>query len=123
MEDLTQGIDKAITRGTDHTPIMDPDIADITADDSPVLVHTAKEAVALEGTPHALLLATTAAHATLQQMDVPITPCAMIPLLIVTPHVVLAISAKGVTHATPWIRASLIPAAPTMQHKILSSGR
>ena len=29
MADLTQGINTPITRGTDHTPIMAPDIEDI----------------------------------------------------------------------------------------------
>ena len=59
------------------------------------------EAAALEGTPHALLLATTAAQATLQVMDVPITPHTMIPTGIVTPHPALANFPTHTTHATP----------------------
>ena len=35
MADLVQGIDTPTTRGTDYTPIMVPDIGDITADHSP----------------------------------------------------------------------------------------
>ena len=51
MEDLTQGSNTSTTRGTDHTPIMVPYIADITADHSPTPVHAVTEAAALEGTP------------------------------------------------------------------------
>ena len=93
-EDLTQGIETPTTRGTDHTPI-------ITADHSPAPIHTMIEATALEGTPHSLLPATTAAHTTLQLMDAPIIPHAMITTGIAAPHPSLTISPTGTTHATP----------------------
>ena len=48
-------------------------------------MHITTEAVALEGAPPALLPGTTAAHATLQLMDTPITPCTVIPIGIVAP--------------------------------------
>ena len=54
MEDLIQGMDAPTTGGIDHTPIMVPDIGDITANHSPTPVHTVTEAAALGGTPHAL---------------------------------------------------------------------
>ena len=44
MEDLIQGIDALTTGGTDHTPIMVPDIRDITAYHSPTTIHTVTEA-------------------------------------------------------------------------------
>ena len=56
-------------------------------------------------------------------MDTPITTCSMITIGIVTPHHTLTISPAGATHTTPLTGASLAPASPIMQHKILSSGR
>ena len=44
------------------------------------------EAAALDSTPHALLSATTAACATLQPMDAPITPCTIIASGTVAPN-------------------------------------
>ena len=123
MEDLFQGINTPATRETDHTPIVVPGIGDITADYSPTPILTVTEAGALEGTPCALLPATTAVHATPQPMDAPITPHATIPTGIVTPHPALTIPPTSATHATPQTRATLIPAAPTTQHKFLSPGR
>ena len=102
---------------------MVPQIGDITADHSPTPILTMTEAAALKGTPHALLPATTVVHATLQAMDTPITPFAMIPTDIVAPYFTLIISPKDTTHTTPWTGASLAPAAPTTQHKILSPER
>ena len=122
MADLIQCIDTPTTRGTDHTPIMVPDIGDITADHSPHPVHTMTEAAALEGTSCTLLPATATACAAFQSMDAPITPCAMLPTGIVTPHARLTISLTGTTHATPWTRAGLTPATPTMPHKDLRPG-
>ena len=46
MEDLVQGIKTPTTRGTDHIPIMVPDIGDITADHCPIPFHTSTEAAA-----------------------------------------------------------------------------
>ena len=63
MEDLIQDINTPTTRETDHTPIMIPDIGDITEDHSPTPVHTVTEAAASEGTPCTLLPTTTAVHA------------------------------------------------------------
>ena len=83
-------------------------------------IHNLTKAAALEGTPHTLFPATGAAHTTFQQVDAPFTPHSMIPIGIVAPHPTLTISPAGTTHATPWTRASLAKAAPTMQHKILS---
>ena len=123
MDDLTQDIDTPTTIGTYPTPIMVPDIRGITADHSPAPIHTTREAATLEGTMHALLPATAAAHIALQPMDKPITPCAMIPTGIVTPHPTLTISPAGATLTTPWTRASLTPGAPAMQYKILSPKR
>ena len=113
MEDLIQGINTTTTKGTDHTPIMIPDI---TADHRPAPIHTATEATNLEGTPYAFPPATTAAQATLQLMDTP----TMITTCIVTPHPIFTISPAD---TTPQTKAALAPAAPTMQHKILSPGR
>ena len=123
MEYLTQGINTPTTSVADHTPIMVPDIGDITADHSPAPIYTTTEAATLEGTPHALLPATAAACAALQLMDAPITPHAMIPTSIVEPHPTLAIFPTGTNHTTPQTRASLTPAAPTTQHKFPSPGR
>ena len=123
MADLTQGIDTPTTRGTDHTPIMAPDIGNITADHSPVPVHTKTEAAALEGTPYTHLPATAAACATIQPIDAPIAPQAVIPTGIVVPNPTLNISPIGTAHATPQTGADLVPAAPTMQHKNLSPGK
>ena len=53
-------------------------------------------------------------------MDAPITLQAMIPTGIVTPHLAFTISPTGTTHATTQTGAGLVPAAPTVQHKILS---
>ena len=65
MADLIQGINTPTNRGTDHTPTMVPYIGDITADHSPIPIHTMTEAAALEGTPCTLLSVTAAANATL----------------------------------------------------------
>ena len=116
MEGLIQGINTPTTGGTEHTPIMVPDIEDITSDHSPTPISTATEAATLEGIPHTLLPATTAAHATLQLMDFP----TVITTGIVTPHPALTISPVG---ATPLTEATLTPACLTMQHKILSPGK
>ena len=116
MDDLIQGIDTPTTGGIDHTLIMVPDIGDITVDHSPTPIHTVTEAATLEGTPHAHLLATIAAHAALPLMDAP----TVITTVIVTPHPILTTSPTG---TTPQTKATLAPAAPAMQHKILSPGR
>ena len=99
-EDLIQGINTPTTGETDITPIMVPDIGDITADHSPSPVHPVTKAAALEGTPHTLLPATAAAHTTLQSMDPLVTLHAMIMTGTVTPHPALAISPTGTTHTT-----------------------
>ena len=117
-EDFIQGINTPTTRETDHTPIMVPDIGDIRADHSPAPIHTATKAA-----PCTLLPATTADHTALQPMDIPVIPCTMITMGKVTPHLTLAISPTGATYTAPWSKAILTPAAPTMQHKILSPGR
>ena len=122
-EDLTQGINTLTTGGTAHTPIMVPDIEDITAAHIPASIHIATEVAALEGTPHALLPGTTTACTALQPMDASVIPPAVIPTGIVALHPILTISPTGVTHATPWTGAGLAPAAPIMQHKILSARR
>ena len=110
------------TRETDHTPIMVPDIGDIT-DCSATPFHTITEAAALEGTPHALLPATTAAHATLQPMDTPFIPCAMMPTGIVAPHHALSISPTGTTQTTPTDKSWSPPAIPIMPHKDPNPGK
>ena len=92
MADLIQGIVTTTTGGKDHTPIMVPHIGDITADHSPTPIHTVTETVILEGTLYTLLPATTAACATLQLIDAPVTSCN-----IVTPHPMLATSPAGAT--------------------------
>ena len=86
-------------------------------------IHTVAEAAALEGTPHALLPATTAAHTALQPMDAPITPHTKIQTGIVTPYPTLPISPADATHTTPLTGADLTPVVPTMQYSILSPGR
>ena len=108
--------------GTDHTPIMVPDIEGITADHNPTPIHTVTEAAALEGTPHTLL-STTAASTALQLMDTPITPNAVITTDTVAPHPTLTISPTGATDTTPWTEATLTPAAPATEHKILNPER
>ena len=83
MADLIQDIDTPTTAGTDHTPIMVPDIGDITSDHSPTPIYTLTKAAALEYTPYTLLPTAAAAQTTLQLIDVPVTPCAVIPTGIV----------------------------------------
>ena len=119
MADPIQSINIPATRGTDHTPIMAPDIGDFSAGYSPVPIPNATEAAGLEGTPHTLLPATTAAHITLQVMDAPVNPYAMIPTGIVTPHPVLTTSPTDTTHTTPQTEVSLTPATPTTEYKDL----
>ena len=58
--DLIQGIETATTEGTDHTPIMIPDMGGISAGHSPTPIPTMTEAAVLEGIPHTLLPATAA---------------------------------------------------------------
>ena len=66
---------------------MVPDIGDITANHSHAPVYAMTEVIVLEGTPYALLPATTAACTTIQPMDAPI------PIhTIVAPHSTLTIS-------------------------------
>ena len=123
MEHLTQGTNTPTTRGTGHTPIMALDIRDISRGHNPTLIPIVTEAAVLEGTPHTLLQATTAAHAAPQPMDAPITPHAMIPTGIVTLHPTLTTSPVGTTHATPWTGASFSPATFTSHHKDLTPER
>ena len=119
IADLIQGIDASTTGGTDHTPIMAPDIGDISAGHSPTHIPTMTEAAVLEGTPYALL-AIAAAHAAPQLMNVPITPHAVISTGIAILHPALFTSPVGATHATLWIRASLTSATSSTQHKDVS---
>ena len=72
-KDLIQGIHTHThtTKRTDHTPIMVPDIGDISAGHSPTDFPTMTEAKVLEGIPHAPLSATTTAHTYLWLMDAP----------------------------------------------------
>ena len=72
MEDLIQGIYTPTTGETDHTPIMVPDIGEITADHSPGPILNVTEAADLEGTPHALLPATTSTCAAPQPIGAPL---------------------------------------------------
>ena len=120
MEDFIQVNDTPTTKGTDHTPIMVPDIGDISAGHNPTPVPTTTEAAALEGTLCNPLPATAAAYTALQPMDTPVTPHTVIPTGIVTPHPALAISPTGTTHATPQTGAGITPATPTAQHRDLS---
>ena len=108
-------------RGTDHTPIMVPDIGDISAGHSPATVPISTKAAALEGTPHAPLPSITAACTALWSMVGHITTCAMTPTGIVAPHPTLATSPTDITHATPQTEASLTSATPTKWHRNLSS--
>ena len=114
MEDFIQAINTPTTGGTDNTPIMVTAIGDMRADHSHTSICTTTEATMLEGTPHTLLPITTVGHAALQPMDVPV----MITTGVVTANPTLFISPAGATHTTPWTRAALTPAAPTLQHKI-----
>ena len=109
---LIQGIYAPTTKGTDHTPIMFPDIGDISADHSPAAIPTVTEAAVLKGTPCTLLPATAADHIALQLRDAPVTPYAVIPTGIVAPHPTLIMSPADVTHATLQNGASLVPATP-----------
>ena len=112
MADVIQCINTSTTRGTDHTPIMVPDIGDISAGNSHTLIPNATEAAVLGGTPHTLLPATTAAHAATQLMNIPIIPCVMIPTGIVILHPTFTSFAMGATHTTPQTRAGLIQQPP-----------
>ena len=78
------------------------------------------ETAVLESTPHTSLAATTAACATLQPIDAPITTHAMTPNGIVAQNPTLATSPTDITHATPLTGAGLAPATPTAQHRNLS---
>ena len=98
--DLIQGINTPTTKGTDHTPIMVPDIGAISAGHTPFTIPITTEAAFLEGTPHVPLPATTAVHTPLQLMDAPITTCAITPTGIVAPHPTLATYPTYVTHTT-----------------------
>ena len=113
-------INTPTTGGTDYTPIMAPDIGDISAGHSPTPVPTLIEAAVLEDIHHAPLSATTAAHTTLLPMDSPITPHTLIPTGIVMPYPTFTTSPADTTHTTPQTRASLTPATPTAQYKDLS---
>ena len=116
MADPIQGINIPATRGPDYTPIKAPDIGEISTGLFPI--PTATEAALLEGTPDTPILATTAVHTTHQLMDVPVSPYAMIPAGIVTPHPVLT-SPTGTIQTTPKTGPSLTPATPTTQPKDL----
>ena len=123
MADLTQGIDTPTTGGTEHTLIMALGIGDISTGHSPTLIPTVTEAAILEGTPHALLPATTVAGATPQPVGTPVTPCTVMPSGIVSLHPALTTSPMGTTHTTPWTGTNLTLAAPATQHKNLSPGK
>ena len=111
--DLIQGINISTPKGTDHTPpILVPDMGDISAGHSPATIPTVTKATVLEGTPCTPHPATTAALATLQLMDAPITTHAETPTGIVTPHPTLTTSPADVIHATPQTRAG-----PTALHR------
>ena len=99
--DLVQCTDTPKTEGKHHTPVMVPDIGDISAGYSPATIATMTEVAVLEGTPHAPLPANAAAHVTLQPMDDPITTHAMTPTGIVTPLPAPATSPIDITDATP----------------------
>ena len=47
MVDLVQGINTSTMRGIDHTPIMLPDMGDITTDHSLTPIHTMTKAAFL----------------------------------------------------------------------------
>ena len=117
---LIQGIDTPTTKGTDHTPIIDPDIGDISAGHSPTTILTTTKAAVLEGTPHTPLPATAAACTVLQEMGAPITPHAVTSTGIVAPHPALTTSPTDITHATPQAGSHLSPTTPTTQHRNLS---
>ena len=123
MADLIQGIHTPTTGGKDQTPIIVQDIEDTIANHSPCPIHTTTEAAALEGTPHAPLPANAAACAAIQLMDAPGTLHTVKLTGIVAPHPAFTISPTGTTHGTPPTRASLTPAAPTTQHRILCPGK
>ena len=74
MTDLVWGTITNTARGTDHTPIMVPDLGDDTADCSHIPIHAMTKVAVLVGTTQTLLPATIAAHTTLQLMDAPVTP-------------------------------------------------
>ena len=101
---LIQDIDTPTTKGTDHTLIIVPDKGDISADHSPATVSTMREATVLDGTPHAPLPATIAAHAALWPMDAPITTCAMTLAGIVTPHPAPTTSPADITDQKDTLR-------------------
>ena len=117
---LFQGINIPTPGGTDHTPpTMVKDLGDISNDHNPTAIPTATEAAVSEGThciPHP---ATTAAHAPLWLMDIPITIHVVThPTSIVAPHLALTTSTADVTYTTiPWTGASLNSAPLTALHR------
>ena len=115
MTDLIQGINTPTTGGTDHTPIMAPNMRDVSGGHSPTPIPTMMETSVLEGILP--LPATTAVCATLQPMDAPITPHTLTPTIIVTLHSTLATSPACLTHTTSETGAGLPPTTPTKQHK------
>ena len=117
--DLIQGIGIPTTKGKNHTPpVMVPVMGDISANHNPAAIPTVTRAAVSEGThciPHP---ATTAACTTLRPMDAPIAICMTFPFGIITPHVALATSPTGISHATiPQTRASLALGTPTTLHR------
>ena len=115
MADLVCGIITTTTGGTDQNPIMVPDIGDITTVHSPASICAMTEVAVLEGTSRVFLPATSAAGATLQLMNAPITFHAT-----VTPHPATATSPTGTTHATSWTRANIALATTATQHRDLN---
>ena len=115
---LIKDIVTTTTKGTDHTPIMVPDVGDVTADHSLTPIDATMEVAVLEGKSCTPLSATTAAQMTLQLMDPPVTPHN-----IVTPHPTLATSPTDTTHVTPRTRVSLSPATPSTQCKDPNAGK
>ena len=104
------------TQRADHaSPIMVPDMGDISAGHSPTAIPTATGTVVSEGTHCSPHPATTTTFAALQLMGAPIATCAMThPTGIVTSHPTLTISPTDVTcPAIPLTGAALAPATPT----------
>ena len=112
--------DTPSTRGTDHAPIMAPDIGDISAGHGPALIpthdrsssfrrHTSCSSSSHHSGSH---------HHSANGHSCYPSHCDIINIIAL--HLALTTSPLGTTHATQWTGAGLARVAPAMQHKNLS---
>ena len=119
---LIQGIYTLTTGGTHHTPIMVPDIGDITAEHSPTTSHCVRSRTFRRHTS----CSSSNHHSSLCHPSA--NRCSCYPSChdtnnTMTSYPTLAIFPTDATHITAWTKAALTLGAPTMQHKSFSPGR